>query len=234
MTRVIAIKMGLKTIIFLACLCPCIWIIWSLVNDDFRTYNTLGANPIEAINRYLGNWAIRFLLIVLAITPIRKITGWVKIMQFRRMIGLFAFFYVFLHLSSYVVLDQFFNWQEIWLDITRRNYITVGMVSFVLLLVLAATSTNRMVKKLGGKCWSQLHKLVYPAGILACLHFYMMRKGFQLEPIIYSAICITLLIYRILLAWQKSSMSLVPVRPSSSINNQRNIKLGRARHNRSH
>ncbi len=203
MERHITSKSFLKTIMIIACLTPCLWIVWVLLNGGITSSSSLGANPIEAINRYLGDWAIRFLLAALAITPIRHITGWKKIMLFRRMIGLFAFFYVFLHLSSYIGLDQFFNWQEIWLDITQRNYITVGMVCFFLLMVLAITSTNGMVKKLGGKRWILLHRLVYPAGILACMHFYMMRKGVQLEPIIYSTICAFFLGFRIFVAWRK-------------------------------
>jgi sulfoxide reductase heme-binding subunit YedZ len=102
-------------------------------------------------------------------------------------------------------LDQFFDWQEIWTDITRRNYITIGMAGFILLAILAATSTNRMVKKLGGKRWALLHRLVYPASILACLHFYMMRKGVQIEPILYSATCAVFLGYRIIIAWNKKA-----------------------------
>ncbi len=153
----------------------------------------------------LGDWAIRFLLAALAITPIRGITGWAGAQRFRRMIGLFAFFYVCLHLSSYIGLDQFFDWVEIWKDITKRNYITVGMVNFVLLVPLAATSTNAMVKRLGGKRWARLHKLVYGTGILACIHFYMMRKGVQLEPIIYAGICAVLLGYRVVTHLKKKA-----------------------------
>ena len=198
-------RLGLKHIVFIICICPFAWIVWIIINGGLGTNGLLGANPIEAINRYLGDWAIRFLLTAIAITPIRQVTGWIKIMQFRRMVGLFAFFYVCLHLFSYIGLDQFFDWQEIWVDITRRNYITVGMASFILLTILAATSTNGMIKKLGGKRWNLIHKLVYPASIIACLHFFMMRKGIQFEPILYSAICAILLGYRIVVAWSKKA-----------------------------
>jgi sulfoxide reductase heme-binding subunit YedZ len=196
-------KISIKPFVFFLCLGPFLWIVWAIINSVLGSTSFLGANPIETINRYLGDWAIRFLLAVLVITPIRNITGWVKIMRFRRMIGLFTFFYVCLHLFSYVGLDQFFDWQSIWLDITRRNYITVGMTCFILLAILATTSTNNMIKKIGGRRWSLIHKLVYPASILACLHFYMMRKGIQLEPIIYSSVCGVLLGYRIIIARKK-------------------------------
>jgi len=197
MTRADAIKRAAKPVVFVACLGPLAWIAWAAIASGLDPSGPLGANPIEYINRYLGDWAIRFLLGALAITPLRGITGWAAVMRFRRMIGLCAFFYVCLHLSSYIGLDQFFDWREIWNDIIKRNYITVGMVTFVLLAPLAATSTNAMVKRLGGKRWVNLHKLVYGAGILACFHFYMMRKGVQLEPIIYAGICAVLLGYRV-------------------------------------
>ncbi len=203
MTRSDAIRKIAKPLVFTVCLGPFAWIAWTAYASGFSPTGPLGANPIEYINRYLGDWAIRFLLTALAVTPVRGITGWNSIMRFRRMIGLYAFFYACLHLSSYIVLDQFFDWGEIWRDITKRNYITVGMVNFVVLAALAATSTNAMVKRLGGKRWTKLHKLVYAAGILACFHFYMMRKGVQLEPIIYAGICAVLLGYRMAAAWRK-------------------------------
>ncbi|MDA1090481.1 MAG: sulfoxide reductase heme-binding subunit YedZ [Proteobacteria bacterium] len=205
MTRNSAVKTFAKPVVFVLCLGPLAWIGWVAFTSGVNPTGPLGANPIEYINRYLGDWAIRFLLAALAITPVRGITGWNAVMQYRRMIGLYAFFYVCLHLSSYIGLDQFFDWREIWKDITKRNYITVGMVNFVLLAPLAATSTNAMIKRLGGKRWVKLHKLVYAAGILACFHFYMMRKGVQLEPIIYAGICAVLLGYRVVKHLKKKS-----------------------------
>ena len=205
MLRDFVFKLGLKHLVFIICISPFVWIVWIIINNGLGANGLLGANPIEAINRFLGDWAIRFLLAAIAITPIRQVTGWIKIMQLRRMVGLFAFFYVCLHLFSYIGLDQFFDWQEIWVDITRRNYITVGMAGFILLTILAATSTNRMIKKLGRKRWTLIHRLVYPASIIACLHFFMMRKGIQIEPILYSLICAILLGYRIVLALNKKA-----------------------------
>ncbi len=205
MTRETAIRWVAKPIVFTAALMPLAWIAWTAVASGFGPTGPLGANPIEYINRYLGDWAIRFLLMALAVTPVRGITGWTTLMRFRRMIGLFAFFYVCMHLSSYIGLDQFFDWREIWRDIVKRNFITVGMANFLILLPLAATSTKGMIKRLGAKRWTKLHKLIYVAGIAACFHFYMMRKGVQLEPIIYAAICALLLGYRVVAYWKKKA-----------------------------
>jgi len=183
-----------KPVVFALCLAPLGWLAWLAVTGG------LGANPIEATNRFLGDWALRFLLGALCVTPLRELGGWPVLARFRRMIGLFAFAYAVLHLSSYIGVDQFFNWRDIWNDIVKRNYITVGMATFLMLTPLAATSTRGMVKRLGGKRWNKLHKLVYVAGVTACFHFYMMRKGVQLEPIIYGGILLVLLGYRVVAA----------------------------------
>ena len=121
-------------------------------------------------------------------TPVRILTGWKQVVRLRRLLGLFAFFYVALHVANYVGIDQFFDWAAIWEDIVKRWYITVGMVALVCLIPLAVTSTKGWIKRIGGKNWNRLHKAVYVAGAAACLHFFMMRKGFQYEPIIYGAI----------------------------------------------
>ena len=139
----------LKPAVFAACLLPAAWYAWAAVSDG------LGANPIEALNRGLGDWALRFLLIALAVTPLRQVTGWNGFARFRRMLGLFAFFYVALHVSSYVVLDHFFAWKVIWEDILKRTYITVGMFAVLLLLPLAVTSTKGWIRRLG-KRWQTL------------------------------------------------------------------------------
>ena len=121
-------------------------------------------------------------------TPLRIVTGWKQVVRLRRLLGLFAFFYVVLHVSNYVILDQFFNWTAIWEDIVRRWYITVGMLALLCLIPLAVTSTKGWIKRMGGRNWNRLHKAVYVAGAAACLHFFMMRKGLQYEPIVYGAI----------------------------------------------
>ncbi len=189
----------LKPLVHAAALGPLVWLVWLGLDGQF------GPNPAEFINRYTGDWAIRFLLIALAVTPVRGITGLAVVMRFRRMLGLYAFFYALLHVSSYVALDQYFAWAAIWQDILKRNYITVGMLGLVILMVLAVTSPKAMVKKMGGRNWQRLHKLVYVAAIAAPVHFFMMRKGFQIEPLIYGGIAGLLLAYRAV-AWIKIRM----------------------------
>ena len=181
-----------KAFVFVVCLAPLGWIAYLVLTGQ------AGANPIETTNRFLGDWALRFLILVLAITPIRKITGWNDLARFRRMIGLYAFAYAVFHVTSYVALDQFFDWTAIWADIVKRTYITVGMVCLLMLLPLAVTSTNGMIKRLGGKRWRNLHKLVYPSGIAACLHYFMMVKADIREPLIYAGVLALLLGYRAL------------------------------------
>ncbi len=180
-----------KPLVFTACLLPLAWLVW------LTTSGGLGANPIEATNRFLGDWALRFLLIALAVTPLRIVSGRAAVVRFRRMLGLFAFAYAALHLSSYLVLDQFFDWPAVWKDIVKRWYITVGMTTFALLVPLAITSTKGMIKRLGGRRWQMLHRLVYAAGIGAVFHFYMMVKADVREPLIYAAILALLLGIRV-------------------------------------
>ena len=173
-----------KPVLFAASLLPLAWLLQKVFGD----VDALGANPIEAINRYLGDWALRFLLLTLAITPLRLLTGWHELIRWRRMLGLFAFFYALLHVTSYTVLDQQFLWAEIWKDVVKRPFITVGFISFVLLIPLAVTSTNAMVRRLGGRRWRNLHRLVYAIAIGAVLHFFWMVKSDIREPLIYAAV----------------------------------------------
>lgn len=189
LTKETRIRWVMKPVVWIACLSPLGWLGW------LASSGGLGANPIEFLNLYLGDWAIRMLLIALAVTPVRRITGLNELQRFRRLLGLFAFFYVTLHVSSYVGLDQFFDWNAIWQDIVKRWYITVGMAALLCLIPLAVTSTSGWIKRLG-KNWLRLHKLVYVAGALACLHFFMMRKGLQLEPLVYAAIFAGLMAFR--------------------------------------
>lgn len=180
----------IKPLVFTLALAPLAWLFYAALTGH------LGVNPIETVTRSLGDWALRFLLLTLAVTPLRKLTGWRWPMRFRRMLGLYAFLYTTLHLSSYVVLDQFFYWPEIWSDIVKRPYITVGMVSFLLLLPLAATSTSGMMRRLG-KNWLRLHRLVYPIAIGGVLHYYMLVKADTREPLVYAAILLVLLLLRL-------------------------------------
>lgn len=179
-----------KALVFTTCLLPFAWLVW----DFFQ--GQLGANPIQTLLREIGDWALRFLVIGLAITPVRIMTGWGEPMHYRRMIGLFAFFYAFLHLASYVGLDQFFDWRIIAEEIVKRPFITIGMAAFALLIPLAATSTKGMVKRVGARRWKALHRAVYAVGVLAVIHFYMMIKADFREPIIYGVIVAMLLSIR--------------------------------------
>jgi methionine sulfoxide reductase heme-binding subunit len=189
------IRFVLKPAVFLLSLMPLVWLGW------LATTGGLGVNPIEAVNRGLGDWALRFLLITLAISPAKEILGWPLVMRFRRMLGLFAFFYVALHLSSWIGLDQFFAWPHIWADIVKRPFITVGMLAFTMLVPLAATSTSGMIKRLGAKRWKRLHMLVYPVGALAAFHYLMMVKVDIREPLIYAAVLALLLGWRMVTRW---------------------------------
>ena len=179
-----------KPVVFTAALVPLVWTVWLAYTGE------LGAEPVLESVKASGLWALRFLLIALALTPLRMLTGLAGLARFRRMLGLFAFFYACVHLSTYIGLDQFFDWAAIWKDIVKRPYITVGMGAFLILTALAATSTNGMVKRMGGKNWRALHKGVFIAGLAGCLHFIMLVKGWQTAPLIYALICIGLLAFR--------------------------------------
>ncbi|MGE4062032.1 MAG: sulfite oxidase heme-binding subunit YedZ [Rhodospirillaceae bacterium] len=185
------LRRWLKPAAFALSLLPFAWWAWRAAAGQ------LGANPIEATTRYFGDWALRFLLIALAVTPVRLLTGWAGIARLRRMLGLFAFFYVVLHVMGYVGLDLFFDMPLLVQEIIKRNYITVGMFALVILIALAATSTDRMAKRLGGRRWRRLHMLVYPAAIAGVIHFYMMVRAGFLEPLIYALILAALFAIRI-------------------------------------
>ncbi len=155
--------------------------------------NDLSANPVEFIIRYLGDWALRFLLLALAVTPVRLATGWNEVARLRRMMGLFAFTYVVLHLLAYTGLDQGFDLAGLWNDVMKRIYITVGMAAFVILIPLAATSADAMIRRLGGARWRALHRLAYPAGVLAVIHYFLMIKAGYQQPTVYAVILAVLL-----------------------------------------
>lgn len=157
----------------------------------------LGANPAEYITRKTGNWTLRFLLITLAVTPLRMITGWNWLLRFRRMLGLFAFFHGVVHFSSFIAFDHLFIVAEILKDIVKRPFITVGFTALVLMIPLAATSTNAMVRRLGAKRWLALHRLVYVIAPLGVLHFWWMVKRDITQPAIFAAILVLLLGFRI-------------------------------------
>jgi len=184
---------ALKAALFVAALLP----LARLAVAAFFNPEWLGPNPAEFITRATGDWALRFLMITLAITPLRRISGWNALLRFRRMLGLFCFFYVLVHVSSYVSFDQVFDVGEIVKDIGKRPFITVGFTSLVLLTPLAATSTNAMIRRLGARRWQSLHRLVYLIAPLAVLHFWWMVKRDITQPAIYALILAVLLGYRL-------------------------------------
>lgn len=182
-----AIRIGL----FLLCLLPLTRLIWLGVHDG------LGANPIEFITRSTGTWTLNFLLITLTITPARRLMKWPVLLRYRRMIGLFAFFYAVLHFLTYLWLDQFFDWHAILKDVVKRPFITAGFSAFILLLPLAATSTQAMMKRLG-RDWQRLHRLVYAIAALGVTHYLWLVKKDLTAPLLYAAILFLLLSLRLL------------------------------------
>lgn len=190
MNRERRIRWVFKPAVFVLSAIPLAMLIWWAFNDG------LGANPVEFITRHTGRWGLRFLIITLCVTPLRKLTGWNALLRVRRMLGLFAFFYLSLHFLTYLVLDAEFNFAYIVEDVVKRLYITAGFTGFCLLIPLAATSTNGMVRRLGGKRWQQLHRLVYPAVLAGCLHFLWLVKADLRDPLIYTGIVAVLLILR--------------------------------------
>jgi sulfoxide reductase heme-binding subunit YedZ len=198
----------IKTLLFIVCLLPLAWLVAGFCADVLRINplglpeEVLGANPIETIIRDLGDWALRFLLITLTVTPLRKLTGLNWLLRLRRMLGLFAFFYALLHFNIYLGLDQSYDWVEIAKDILKRPFITIGMLTFALMIPLAVTSNNAMIKALGGKAWQALHKLIYPLSVFAVLHYWWLVKLDVTQPAIYAGLLFALLAVR--LWWSRS------------------------------
>jgi sulfoxide reductase heme-binding subunit YedZ len=182
----------LKGVLFVLALLPFVRLI------AFGFLERLGANPIEFITRNTGDWTLYFLCITLAVTPLRRLTGWNWLIRLRRMLGLFSFFYVVLHFMTFFWFDHFFDVEEMWRDVIKRPFITVGFIAFVLLIPLAATSTNAMVRRLGAKRWLWLHRLMYLILPLGILHFWWMKAGKNLlaQPILFATIVTSLLLLR--------------------------------------
>jgi sulfoxide reductase heme-binding subunit YedZ len=180
---------AVKALLFLLCLSPFLYLLWDAFNGN------LGANPVEELTHRSGDWTLRMLLITLAVTPLRRTTGY-SLLRHRRMLGLFSFFYAIVHLTIYVWIDQVFLWDEIVADIIKRPYITVGFTALVILLSLAVTSTRGMQRRLG-KRWKSLHKGIYIAAVLACLHFLWLTRADTLEPYIYIVIFAVLMLLRL-------------------------------------
>lgn len=186
----------LKPPIFIAALLPFAYLVFGVFTDN------LGPNPIEKVEHETGFWTLTFLMITLSITPIKRLTGWNKLNSLRRPLGLFAFFYVFLHFGIYLGLDRLLDWQEIVEDISKRPYITVGFSAFLMLIPLAITSTKGWIRRLGKK-WQKLHRLIYIAAAFGVIHFWWLVKKDIREPLIFAIILGILLGFRVLYARKK-------------------------------
>lgn len=194
---------ALKPLVFVASLAPLAWLVFAVL-----TGNT-SANPAEDILLTTGIWALRFLLASLAITPLRRLTGWNRLIQYRRMLGLFAFFYAVVHLAAYVVFDRFFDFRTIYADVVQRPFITAGMAAFLLMVPLAVTSTKGWIRRLGRR-WQLLHRLVYVSALAAVLHFIWKVKVVLGEPVYYAAILLVLLGFRVIWHFRPSIGSPAP------------------------
>jgi methionine sulfoxide reductase heme-binding subunit len=176
--------------VFVLSLAPFLWLGWDTYHAN------LGTDPVQQITHRSGDWALRFLLITLAVTPLRRISGWNELVKLRRMLGLFAFFYACVHLATYLVLDLGGFWSQIFADIVKRPFITVGFLAWLLMLPLALTSTKGMMRRLGRR-WQLLHRLVYVCAGLAVLHFIWLVKADLSEPLIYLGVLLALLGFRL-------------------------------------
>jgi sulfoxide reductase heme-binding subunit YedZ len=193
-----------KPLVFVAALAPGLWLAFRVFTERLNI-----ANPVEDLELTTGLWAFRLLLVTLAITPLRRLTGWNRLIQFRRMLGLFAFFYALVHLSIYVAIDQGFELRYIVADVAKRRFITAGMLAFTLMIPLAMTSTKGWIRRLGRR-WQMLHRLIYVSGALAALHFIWKVKVAIGEPVYYAIILAVLLGFR--LVWR--------LRPASGVRRQ--------------
>lgn len=180
-----------KVAVFVLCLVPLGMLVQRAVQGN------LTANPIEFITHTTGDWTLRFLIVTLAITPLRKILRLPQLIRFRRMLGLFAFFYACLHFSTWIGLDKFFDWTEMWKDVQKRRFITVGFAGLVLMIPLAITSTAGWIRRLGGKRWQMLHRAIYLSAIAGVIHYYWLVKSDVRKPLQYAAVVGVLLAWRI-------------------------------------
>jgi len=181
----------IKVVVFLLCLSPLFWLGWRAWNGR------LTANPIEFITHFTGDWTIQLIVATLAVTPLRKVLRLPDLIRFRRMIGLFAFFYGCLHLLTYLWLDKFFDLHDIVKDIGKRPFITAGFTAFVLMAPLAVTSTAGWIRRLGGRRWQRLHRLIYLSGIAGVIHYYWLVKSDIRKPVLFGILVGILLLYRV-------------------------------------
>lgn len=178
-------------VVYIGGVVPLLWLVWLLLNGG------LGIDPVKRIERQLGEWGLQLLVAGLAITPLRRFTG-VNLIRYRRAIGLLAFFYIALHLTTWLVLDIQLRWAEIWADILKRPYITAGFVGFVAMIPLAVTSNTASVRRLGAKTWQNLHRLTYVAVLAGAIHYLWLVKAWPPEPIIYLILAVLLLCVRLI------------------------------------
>jgi sulfoxide reductase heme-binding subunit YedZ len=204
------VRRVLKPAVFAAALVPLGGLVYSAFTGG------LGPNPIEKVTHETGDWTLRFLLFTLSVTPLRALTGLNAVVRFRRMLGLFAFFYGSLHLVTYLWFDKFFAWSEIVRDVPRRPFITMGFFAFVLLVPLAATSTTGMIRRLGGRTWQRLHRLIYLSALAGVIHFWWLVKADVSEPRLYAIVLGSLLIARVLVAARRAGRLSLPVRSQAS------------------
>ena len=196
MTQTQLIRRVVKPAVFVAALQPAGWLVYNAFGGD------LGVNPVETITNHTGIWTLRFIALTLAITPLRWLTGFNPLALFRRMTGLFAFFYGLLHFMTYFVLDHSLSFDGVWEDVVKRPYITAGFTAFVLMIPLALTSTQGWIRRMGGRKWNLLHRLVYMTAIAASLHYFWKVKLDTTSPLYYAAILGVLLAARV---WQSAT-----------------------------
>ncbi len=199
-----------KILLFVLCASPLFLLGWRAWNED------LTANPIEFITHFTGDWTIRFLVATLAITPLRKLLNRPSLVRYRRMVGLFAFFYGTLHLTTYLWLDKFFAWSEIVKDIGKRPFITAGFAAFLCMVPLAITSTAGWIRRLGGKRWQMLHRLVYASAVCGVIHYYWLVKSDIRLPVLYGSLVALEFGYRLLTRKRRKKARLAPAYGSAA------------------
>jgi sulfoxide reductase heme-binding subunit YedZ len=189
-----------KPLVFLLALAPLAWLLFALYSDTVLGSRYLTNDPVQKLDRELGDWALILIIVTLGVRPAREILGLGELIAYRRMIGLFAFFYVLLHVSNYAFINLQFNLDEFLVDVAKRPFITIGVINLILLTTLAATSTRGMIRRLGGRNWRRLHMLIYGISVLGLIHFIMMIRADFSRPYIYGSCIAVLLGYRI---WAK-------------------------------
>lgn len=201
-----------KTVVHALALAPAAWLAWQIRSELLLGSGGLGADPVAEIEHFLGLWALRMLMLALAVTPLRQLTGKAVLLRFRRLLGLYVFFYATLHFAAWVVLDLRWDWSQIGAAIAKKPYVTVGFAAWLLLLPMAATSYQRAMRALGRR-WGQLHRAVYAIAVLAVLHFWWLVKSDVREPALYAAIAALLLGWRV---WKRLRPPATPRRTAAA------------------